>query len=241
LKKETGNNKFNDLIGKKYNDRTIVSLYEIRREGQRNRLKVEVECKCGKKDIVDFNQLKCGNVKRCLECYWKSKRCVNVGDVFDNATVIGFEKMQNNRYMAKCECKCGNIYNVRPESLKRNKFNDCGCIHHYKKGINDMSGTIIHRIKSNAKTRNISFSLTDEFLWDLYINQNKKCALSGLPIEFSPDTTKGGTASLDRINSSIGYIESNVQWVHKDINKMKMDFTEKRFVELCKLISENKK
>lgn len=44
------------------------------------------------------------------------------------------------------------------------------------------------------------------------------------------------TASLDRIDSSKGYIPGNVQWVHKDVNKMKLALSEKRLLELCTLI-----
>jgi len=47
------------------------------------------------------------------------------------------------------------------------------------------------------------------------------------------------TASLDRINNDLGYIEGNVQWVHKDVNRMKWAFTQDRFLELCCLITEN--
>lgn len=47
-----------------------------------------------------------------------------------------------------------------------------------------------------------------------------------------------GTASLDRIDSSRGYVEGNVQWVHKDVNFMKQALSQERFVELCTLVAE---
>ena len=72
-----------------------------------------------------------------------------------------------------------------------------------------------------------------------------------MPIVFanSIEEHKNGytTASLDRIDSSKGYTKSNIQWVHKDINKMKSDFSMLRFLELCyavlngRLLSENGK
>ena len=49
------------------------------------------------------------------------------------------------------------------------------------------------------------------------------------------------TASVDRIDSSGGYVESNVQWVHKDVNKMKMDIPQNQFIEYCKIISSHNK
>ena len=37
---------------------------------------------------------------------------------------------------------------------------------------------------------------------------------------------------------TLGYVPSNVQWVHKDINKIKFNMSEERFVELCCLVAE---
>lgn len=85
-------------------------------------------------------------------------------------------------------------------------------------------------------------------LWDLMVKQNHKCALSGLDITLSKGknvvmTTNqnnldysGWTASLDRIDSKKGYIEGNVQWVHRHINIMKNSYDEDYFKELCRLI-----
>lgn len=46
---------------------------------------------------------------------------------------------------------------------------------------------------------------------------------------------------LDRIDSSKGYIEGNVQWVHKDVNMMKQNYSQKYFIEMCKKIYETNK
>ena len=50
---------------------------------------------------------------------------------------------------------------------------------------------------------------------------------------------KSWNASLDRIDSSKGYIEGNVQWVHQNINMMKNKFDNQYFIEMCKLITKN--
>lgn len=46
------------------------------------------------------------------------------------------------------------------------------------------------------------------------------------------------TASLDRKNPTIGYIEGNVWWIHKHINQMKWQFGTEYFLSLCNNISE---
>jgi hypothetical protein len=53
------------------------------------------------------------------------------------------------------------------------------------------------------------------------------------------NTSKYSTASIDRIDSSKGYILGNIQWVHKDVNFMKRTYSQEYFVKMCKLITEN--
>jgi hypothetical protein len=48
---------------------------------------------------------------------------------------------------------------------------------------------------------------------------------------------KKQTASLDRIDSTKGYIKGNIQWVHKDVNKMKWNWNQSNFINWCKLIT----
>ena len=47
------------------------------------------------------------------------------------------------------------------------------------------------------------------------------------------------SASLDRIDNNIGYIEGNVQWVHKWINVMKGAMSNECFIFLCNKVAEN--
>jgi hypothetical protein len=51
---------------------------------------------------------------------------------------------------------------------------------------------------------------------------------------------KERTASLDRIDSSFGYIEGNVQWVHKDINIIKLDYDQDYFIKICSAVCNYK-
>ena len=87
-------------------------------------------------------------------------------------------------------------------------------------------------------TRFKEVNITIQEAWDLFLEQDRKCALTGLDIVFGPRDKGGNTASLDRIDSTKGYIKGNVQWVHKDINRMKFDLNQERFIELCKKVTE---
>ena len=44
-------------------------------------------------------------------------------------------------------------------------------------------------VKSNATKRNLTYDITPEYLWELYVGQNKKCVLSGVPLQFDPEIT----------------------------------------------------
>jgi hypothetical protein len=105
-------------------------------------------------------------------------------------------------------------------------------------GFGDISGSQWRNIIRSAKNRNIFFDLTIEYCWNLFLEQDKKCALSGTQIVFAINkrSRKETTASLDRIDSSKGYIEGNVQWLHKDINRMKWTNSDDEFIKWCKKV-----
>jgi len=50
---------------------------------------------------------------------------------------------------------------------------------------------------------------------------------------------KKRTAYLDRTDSSKGYVEGNVQLVHKDVNISKNKYELQYFINLCKDVSKN--
>jgi hypothetical protein len=172
------------------------------------------------------------------------------GTVFGRLTPIELDQERNdkNKYKKRkdcfwiCRCICGNTTSVSIYSLLGGLTSSCRCSKKdlSYKGCGQLSGTYLHRIQKGAKKRGLVYNLTPEFLWDLFIKQNKICALSGRSINLVSDFTrqiKLHTASLDRIDNKIGYIESNVRWVHKDINMLRGARTDSKFVQLCMDVS----
>lgn len=138
-------------------------------------------------------------------------------------------------------CSCGLEKTVLGTHLVSNRTKSCGCLKNVKgkgrynwKGAGSVSGSYFNSIVRGATggkgRKPIEIDITVEYIADLLDNQKNKCKLSGLPI-----STKAGTASLDRIDSSKGYLVGNVQWLHKDINMMKRHYTEEY---LCKNVCE---
>lgn len=96
-----------------------------------------------------------------------------------------------------------------------------------------------------AVKRNLPFCLTMEEAWNLFIKQDGKCALTGLPIRMYTYYVARKyripiTASLDRIDSTKGYTLDNIQWVHKHVQLMKFDLPQTYFIEMCKKVSDHK-
>ena len=121
----------------------------------------------------------------------------------------------------------GHIYKIK--HMAREKTNENICI------------TLFKKIESNALKRNLNFELTVEDMWDTFIQQGEKCAITGVNINMLNASINKNyhlqTASLDRKDSSKGYIKGNVQWVHKVINSLKSDFTDDEFISLCHLVA----
>lgn len=80
------------------------------------------------------------------------------------------------------------------------------------------------------------FTITYEYILKLLNTQNNKCALTG--IQFA-ETFGPNFISIDRIDSSKGYTEDNVQLVLTLINKMKLNITQNDFINMCKAVYEN--
>lgn len=89
-------------------------------------------------------------------------------------------------------------------------------------------------IVSRCEKHGWDLKIDRKFIWNLFLEQDRKCALTGWDIFFA----QGGTASVDRINSDLGYEKGNIQIIHKDVNRMKSDFSEQRFYEVCAACAE---
>lgn len=172
-----------------------------------------------------------------LEICHNLQKLVNTKNNNGKLTVKKIVKNKGN-YQLLCQCKCGKEITMRPTDFKNNQIKSCGCL---KPRVNGkLNKTVLSKIRIKAKNRNIEFSITLDYLIKILDLQQHKCVYSKQDITFPKNCKDSNfTASLDRIDSSKGYIEGNVQWVTKRVNSMKNDMTEKEFIELCKLISNN--
>lgn len=119
--------------------------------------------------------------------------------------------------------------------LKYNYFGRKNQKHPQWRGYGDISMTYWRNVKHGARTRHIAFKIKIKDAWELYLKQNRKCALTGRSIGF--EASKSNSASLDRIDASKPYVLGNLQWVHRDINFAKQSLSNETFVKLCREVS----
>jgi hypothetical protein len=151
------------------------------------------------------------------------------------------------RYMARCQCDCGHITETDVGSLMRGATTSCGCRRdQYAKvrgsnspqftGYQQITGHDWSQFQRRARRRGLVFNITIQYAWMLYERQGGRCALTGVPLEFGA-WHKRPTASLDRLDNEQGYVEGNIQWVHKSVNIMRNIYSLEHFIEACLFVA----
>lgn len=178
---------------------------------------------------------------------------MEVGNRYNKFIVLETSIKSDSRTWVRVQCDCGWLGLRREDHLKSGRTKSCKkcsakittAIYgtpQRNRYVGEFGRTYYSKLKQSAAIRGLDFDVTQEFLWDLFISQKSRCALSGLDINLSTKLYKSNpdysafTASLDRIDSSKGYLVDNVQWVHKDINRLKNNLDETKLIYLCSLI-----
>lgn len=256
MKKNIRNQKMNkiskkedfDKIGKKIGFLEIIDVIYVEKtiKSKIKSVKFITKCACGNIVHLDRRELNHSIKKKCsknCEYYIKQRNSSEIGKIFRKLKVIGFSHQagKDSELYWNCICECGNTCVYSTKVLHKVQTS-CGCElkrngEKLRKNYKDISGSYYGYIKINASRRKLDFSISIKYIYDIYKNQDKKCYFTNLDIPMYPDYYNNDIGSLDRIDSSKGYIEGNVQWVHKDINFMKWDLTNEQFINYAKYIN----
>lgn len=203
---------------------------------------VKVRCKCGKEEYKCLSDLVKSRTTGCKSCKAQDRgRKIKIGDTYKDWTVIDGPRI-NSYHCVKwlCQCKCGNQRWIQGNELMNPDrcFSCQKCAGQTRKEaftlrngrIGELTLSRFAKIQRSAIKRNIPFEVTIEYLWNLFIEQNHTCAITGDCIEHIKD------ASLDRIDSSKGYIKGNVQWVTYQANVSKHTMSMESLYEFCKKV-----
>jgi hypothetical protein len=201
------------------------------------------KCECGHTALRNFSQIKIGKVKGCTNCRARARgvgKDIKIGDKYKHWTVIDGPKISSHRNKQwKVQCDC--TYKTERWITGTQLVNPSNCFSCIKCAaiprtliftknngrVGDLIQSKFSKIQRGAKARNLAFTLTKKYLWELFENQKQLCAITGEYI----DSIKN--ASLDRINSNIPYIEGNVQWVTIQANSSKHIMSMKELIEFC--------
>lgn len=169
------------------------------------------------------------------------------GEVYGKLTAVRLMRWRKTdpKWLFKCECGQEVIKSLR--SVKTSILPSCSACrpknkkHYAWRGAGDLSSCVFRTHVHAARAKGLSFELTILEAWQQFQKQDGKCAYTGWELYFNKtnDTQTDRTASLDRIDSSKGYSSENIQWVHRDINKLKRNFSSERFIAMCKAVANS--
>lgn len=227
--------KYTFEIGETYGYYTIISSESKTINGHTY---VLVKCKCGKEAWKSLSDLKRGKIHGCRNCGARQRsKIIPIGTKFKHWTVIEGPIIKNQTFFYKASCECGNTrLFTATELINPNKAFMCSKCAGIQRGMaarrkNGMVGELTQskfsKMQRIAKQRNIEFNVTKEELWNQYLAQNKKCAITG------DDIDNINEASLDRIDSTKAYTKDNIQWVTKQANLSKHIMSMKELIIFC--------
>ena len=82
-------------------------------------------------------------------------------------------------------------------------------------------------------------SRLNQYLYQLLLDQDKKCALTRAPLLLEPNSPL--CLSLDQKDPSKGYVEGNVQWLAWCVNRAKGDLALDDFYDMCEIVLQHRK
>ena len=224
-------------IGDKYGEWTVIGpAYSKNRHAY-----VKCRCSCGAESDIPITVLKKGKSSKCKKCSARSRiEKIEIGSRFKHFTVLDGPIYKNHTAYYKCVCDCGRELLKLPVELryKDRDFQCASCAQKENKEqymldngkIGELNLTIYTHYKNSAKKRNLEFNVSIDYLWNLFLQQNRMCAITGDII------TDFKQASLDRIDSSKGYIEGNVQWTTRQANISKHIMTMDELYDFCRKV-----
>lgn len=162
----------------------------------------------------------------------------------ENIVLIGNTKTKSGQikpqYSVTC-LFCGKARNItrydHATRLGKHPCKTCSNKNNNPQGeIEGVRVSWFNKFKISATHRSLEWDITIEDVSLLLSEQASRCALSGMEISTRGDL-KTITASIDRIDNSIGYTKENIQLVHKKINMMRGTLTVEEFIDFCKSVS----
>jgi len=131
-----------------------------------------------------------------------------------------------------------NFYMAKKTGVYSSRCKKCDIIENQRRSSSSYkrrSAILCNAAKSNGKKRNLSFEINQYDVIQQYEKQNGRCYYSGVSMTWK--TGDSTLMSIDRIDSSKGYLKDNFVLCCWDVNQMKREHSEKSFLTLCQTIA----
>ena len=193
-----------------------------------------------------------------------SKREDLTGQKFNRLLIVGLSHIKNKVSYWKCLCDCGKIHIAKGSHIKEGRTKSCGCYgnEQMRKVLNKEPGHASWHLqfvqyKRHAKERDLEFDISFDFFKKICSMKCTYCGSDPRPynLYYKRDGTKRikkgrftteearirawiNINGIDRVDSDIGYEESNCVPCCSICNTMKMDHSQEKFLDHIKKILE---
>lgn len=146
--------------------------------------------------------------------------------------LLGFVKL--NKVCKKCKIETIHRF---VKDKRRSSYYSCSlCLERNSKKYRQKYWEKYLAQKANSRKRKGSIIITEQMIKNLNKDQNNKCALTFVEFDL---TSKWYRPSLDRIDSNLGYVESNIRLVAWIVNHTRGNLTDLEFIDMCNKVSYN--
>ena len=203
---------------------------------KRHEGKFLADCQCGRSIVFSNkdNALKMLSRGSCRSCK-KDYRSVRDSE-FD------IYRRPDGRWCCKCSgCGVEQAY-TRKCHAKQSSVSDWQCkkccaerkAFSKNRPVGDRA-RVFNKFRKSAYSRGIAWNLSED---EMFADFNEQCQMTGWPISISYENS---SASLDRIDSKVGYEVGNIQWVHTMVNMAKNKYDASEFIRMCKAVADKVK
>lgn len=167
-------------------------------------------------------------------------KCDHCGKNFEKENRYINSAIKKNRKQY-CSRTCSGIKNLEKGKENLKKWNSSELNKEHMRSISrnrfDEFSPFRTLMKSCRNRKNKDFNLDLPYLKDLWEKQKGKCALTGVDLKLKNSSNKNYQASIDRIDSSRGYIKGNVRFTSVSVNWLKSNLDDNHLREFFQIAS----
>ena len=165
--------------------------------------------------------------------------CENCHRTFERR-LSEYKRCQQKKYAVSCGRTCGAVLRNR----KHARGNSDNLLRGHPLDEFSPLRFILGQVRNKAKARGKVFCLTLDDVKQQWDAQKGKCPYTGYTLQFPSASTHYKKrisspyfASLDRIDSSKGYVQGNVEFVCLAVNYAKNGFSKEQMIEFFRLVT----